>query len=157
MMMGSVYLAYSAYYVSLNVPEVKTAISVIINLLYLLLFIVIIKNSVEVLYTLRINRANVSNNGDNPMRDVINLKISMIKKFIYIITVFFAYELVVHGIIPIMNQDSEFNIFKTVMHQVVDYLICVALLVTYRPREWPDYFNLGIAEDPFFGIVDDNE
>ena len=55
MMMGAVYLTYSAYYVSVNVNGVKSFISMIINVLYIVLFVVVIKNSLQVLAVLKMH------------------------------------------------------------------------------------------------------
>lgn len=42
MLMGAVYLTYSAYYVSVNVNGVKNLIGLIINGLYVFIFIMIL-------------------------------------------------------------------------------------------------------------------
>jgi hypothetical protein len=49
MLMGAVYLTYSAYYVSVNVNGIKNLIGMIINVLYLALFVIILRNSCYVL------------------------------------------------------------------------------------------------------------
>ncbi len=53
MLMGAVYLSYSAYYVSVNSPNIKNIIGMIINVLYVMLFIIVIRNSLEVLTVLK--------------------------------------------------------------------------------------------------------
>jgi hypothetical protein len=45
MMMGTVYLTYSAYYVSMNMHGVKSFINVVLNGLYIFLFFIVFKNS----------------------------------------------------------------------------------------------------------------
>jgi hypothetical protein len=45
--MGAVYLTYSAYYVSINIQGMKLFIGFILNLLYLALFVVVVKNTME--------------------------------------------------------------------------------------------------------------
>jgi len=54
LLMGAVYLAYSAYYVSMNIPGMKLFIGFILNLLYLVLFIVVVKNILETRSMLRL-------------------------------------------------------------------------------------------------------
>ena len=49
LLMGSVYLAYSAYYISSSSSNVRNTISMIINMLYVLLFVIVIRNSLSVL------------------------------------------------------------------------------------------------------------
>lgn len=55
MLMGAVYLTYSAYYVSVNVNGIKNLIGMIINVLYLALFVIILRNSCFVLQTLKMH------------------------------------------------------------------------------------------------------
>jgi hypothetical protein len=55
MLMGAVYLTYSAYYVSGSVKGVKTLISMIINLLFIALFAFVVRNSNGVLMVLKIH------------------------------------------------------------------------------------------------------
>lgn len=62
MMMGAVYLTYSAYYVSVNVNGIKSLISMIINVLYIVLFVVVVKNSLKVLAVLKMHHAIIQNN-----------------------------------------------------------------------------------------------
>jgi hypothetical protein len=47
LLMGAVYLTYSAYYVSINIQGMKLFIGFILNILYLGLFVVVIKNTME--------------------------------------------------------------------------------------------------------------
>ena len=46
-MMGAIYLVYSAFYVSINIEGMKLFISVILNALYLILMIIVMKNTHE--------------------------------------------------------------------------------------------------------------
>jgi hypothetical protein len=78
MMMGAVYLTYSAYYVSVNVNGIKSLISMIINILYIVLFIVVIKNSLKVLAVLKLHYSIIQNNDVLSLQDSIRLKISII-------------------------------------------------------------------------------
>lgn len=52
-MMGAVYLTYSAYYVSINIQGMKLFIGFILNILYLSLFIIVVKNTYETRQQLR--------------------------------------------------------------------------------------------------------
>lgn len=62
MLMGAVYLTYSAYYVSVNVNGIKNLIGMVINILYIGLFIYVIRNSLFVLRTLKMHYEIVRNN-----------------------------------------------------------------------------------------------
>ena len=62
LLMGAVYLTYSAFYVSINIPSMKLFIGFILNLLYLILFIVVVKNILETRQNLRMLISIVRNN-----------------------------------------------------------------------------------------------
>lgn len=62
MLMGAVYLTYSAYYVSVNVNGIKNLVGMIINILYLGLFIIVLRNSLFVLRILKMHYEIVRNN-----------------------------------------------------------------------------------------------
>lgn len=55
MLMGAVYLTYSAYYVSGSVKGLKTLISFIINMLFIALFAFVLRNSLNVLMILKVH------------------------------------------------------------------------------------------------------
>jgi len=115
--------------------------------LYVILFVVILKNSLEVLRVLRNHFQMVQNNASPELIRTLKLKISMTRTFVLIIQAFFLFEIVVHGFLPFLNTSSHFDSFATVFHQVYDFLINLALLVNFRPRHWPEYFGLGILDD----------
>ena len=47
LMMGAIYLVYSAFYVSINIEGMKLFISVVLNALYLILMVVVLKSALE--------------------------------------------------------------------------------------------------------------
>jgi len=47
LMMGAIYLVYSAFYVSINIEGMKLFISILLNALYLILMVIVLKNSTE--------------------------------------------------------------------------------------------------------------
>ena len=55
MLMGAVYLTYSAYYVSNHIESVRNLITMVLNLIYLSLFYVVVKNATNVLTVLRMH------------------------------------------------------------------------------------------------------
>lgn len=60
--MGAVYLTYSAYYVSINIQGMKLFIGFILNILYLGLFVVVIKNTLETRQALQTEFTILRNN-----------------------------------------------------------------------------------------------
>lgn len=53
MIMGAVYLSYSTYYVSFGMERIKTLIGASINLLYIVIFGIVMKNSHNVVSVLQ--------------------------------------------------------------------------------------------------------
>ncbi len=78
MIMGAVYLTYSAYYVSAHIENVKSLITVVLNLIYLTLFYIVIKNTLKALLILRMHNSVIRHSGIMALRDTIMLKIRML-------------------------------------------------------------------------------
>ena len=53
-LMGAIYLAYSAYYISSDTSGVKSLISGVITVLYIIIFVFVMKNTLHILFTLRV-------------------------------------------------------------------------------------------------------
>eukprot|EP00349_Pseudokeronopsis_sp_Brazil_P008013 CAMPEP_0202967764 /NCGR_PEP_ID=MMETSP1396-20130829/12761_1 /ASSEMBLY_ACC=CAM_ASM_000872 /TAXON_ID= /ORGANISM="Pseudokeronopsis sp., Strain Brazil" /LENGTH=155 /DNA_ID=CAMNT_0049693213 /DNA_START=484 /DNA_END=951 /DNA_ORIENTATION=- len=152
MLMGAVYLTYSAYYVSVEVNGVKTFISMIINGIYLLVFFLIVANSLQVLRVLRLHHSFLAANEVQGLQETIEMKVDMMRKFLVIATAYFLFELFIHGVVPIARRDQDFNDFNIILHQFYDFAINCLLLFVFRPRLFPEYFSLGILEAPLLGV-----
>ena len=100
MMMGAVYLTYSAYYVSISVDNVKNIIETLLNSLYMILFYLILKNSLQILLVLN---QHLGFANSTAIQETLRLKIKMYKRFIIIIVAFFLFEIVVHGFLPLQE------------------------------------------------------
>ena len=70
----------------------------------------------------------------------------MMKKFTVLATFYFMYEIIINGLIPYMREGEDFSPVYVVLNQVFDFMITLSLLVTFRPRVWPEYFSLGIMD-----------
>lgn len=122
----------------------KLFIGFILNILYLALFIVVVKNTFETRQMLKQELAFVQQSDFRPMAVAINLKINIMSKYFIVAGCYFFYELIINGLIPTFNGDSEsFNPFANVIQQFYDLFIIVCLLIVFRPRIWPEYFSLG--------------
>lgn len=126
------------------------------NLLYLILYAFVLKNSSEVRQGLKNQLIIIRANEVRSLLPSISLKLSMMNKYFWIVNGYFLYELIVNGLIPtIMTNSDEFNPVDNVMQQVYDLLIIVALLFVLRPRVWPEFFSVGLLDAPF-GEADGN-
>ncbi|CDW83108.1 UNKNOWN [Stylonychia lemnae] len=146
-LMGFVYLSYSAYYVSQNVAEIKNLVTIIINILYFCLYVYIVRNTLIVLVNLRSHLNVLRTNNIGNLQETLILKISIMRYFAFIATAYFSFEIVAHGILPYYLLSDGFDSLTTILYQIIDLIILSCLLWTLRPRQWPEYFNLGILED----------
>lgn len=78
------------------------------------------------------------------MAVAISLKLSIMRQYFYVSSIYFFYELVINGLIPTFNGDSDaFDPYANVIQQFYDLFIISCLLLVFRPRMWPEYFSLG--------------
>ena len=70
---------------------------------------------------------------------------------------YFLFELIVNGIVPAFQSEQEqFDPYTGVIQQFYDLTIIGSLLIIFRPREWPEYFSVGLL-DGGQGFNNDNE
>lgn len=99
-MMGAIYLVYSAFYVSINIEGMKLFISVVLNALYLILMVIVLKNSHETRSLLKAQQRCIYENDIEQLKDAIDLKTGIMTKFTIISVFYFGFELVINGLIP---------------------------------------------------------
>jgi len=144
LLMSSVYMSYSAYYFSFGgFDTLRTITELTINFLYILLGFLVVRNSLMAVESLR-EHLNQLPNANSPLQESITLKVNMMRGFFMLGTLIFAYEIFMHAILPIFMPTDE-NASVTIMHQSYEYFLILGLLWNFRPREWPEYFNLEVA------------
>lgn len=77
------------------------------NLLYLVLFIVVVKNTLETRANLRMQFNIIRNNEVRQLFDALRLKLSMMNKFFVVACCYFLYELIVNGLLPTFEPDQD--------------------------------------------------
>ena len=152
MLMGAVYLSYSAYYVSMNMHGIKNFINFILNGLYIFLFLLIFRNCIKVLRVLNNHQNFIVGLEGIQIQETLKLKIGMMKRFIIISSAYFLYEILFNGLLSWLKNDGGFNSVYVVINQIFDFMITLTLLATFRPRIWPEYFNLSIIENSLLGL-----
>ena len=142
LLMSSVYMSYSAYYFSFGgFDTLRTITELTINFLYILLGFLVVRNSLMAVESLR-EHLNQLPNANSPLQESITLKMNMMRGFFMLGTLIFAYEIFMHAILPIFMPTDE----NAIMHQSYEYFLILGLLWNFRPREWPEYFNLEVAQ-----------
>jgi hypothetical protein len=88
----------------------------------------------------------------NQFAEIFQLKLSIMRKFVIIISAYFTIEIINHGIIPIalraLSADSKsYDKLATIIHGSFELVINVCLLFILRPRDWPMYFYMPIFDN----------
>jgi len=116
MLTGTVYVTYSAYYVSINSSHLRNIAATFINTLQIIIFAIVLRNSLSVLQQLKFHFDIIRNNGVLQLQECLKTKISMIKKFIAIATAYFLFEISFHGLYPVMKHHQGFNPYSIILH-----------------------------------------
>ena len=155
-MMGAIYLVYSAFYVSINIEGMKLFISVVLNALYLILMVIVLKNASETRNLLKAQQRCIHDNEIDQLQESIDLKVGIMTKFIVIAVFYFGFELVINGLIPSVElaakqsthsgSQSTYNPWEEVIQQYYDLAIILCILFVFRARKWPEYFTVGLFD-----------
>jgi hypothetical protein len=100
--MGATYLIYSAYFVSTTVEGLSSLLQLLLNSLYVILMTVVVKNGYETRRLLKEQHRVIYENNVEPLMPSVNLKVKLINQFIWIAAVYFGFEIIVNGLLPIV-------------------------------------------------------
>ncbi|CDW85908.1 UNKNOWN [Stylonychia lemnae] len=121
-----------------------------------IMLLIIVKNTMETRQLLRLEFERLGREQFNAILPSTALKLSLMNKYFIIASFYFFYELIINGLLPTFESDSEsFDPYSIVVQQFYDLIIITMLLIVFRSRVWPDYFNLGF--EAVFGEQDNNE
>ncbi len=70
---------------------------------------------------------------------------------------YYFYEIVIYGLMPMVSTEYMYNSYATILHQLYDFTIHLALLWIFRPRTWPAYFNIGIYDGPLGDLEEEED
>lgn len=87
LVMGAVYLIYSAYYVAVNIEGIQFMMTLLLNSLYLMLMVIVMKNAVETRRLLKNQQKQIYENNVEPLMPSINLKVKLINHFIIVVQI----------------------------------------------------------------------
>jgi len=180
-----------------------------------MIFMIILKNSVKAHKKIKIENEMIREIQIRQLGDSGDLKLKIMKQFIFIVIVYFLFEIFVNGLIPFIrmftslfhaarnsatysdstildfthssshaeanpihvessshqttnpslatlgandyysynqkfiaiNDQAHFHSRLSIIHQYFDFLINMALLYIFRPRKWPQFFNLALFDN----------
>ena len=88
--------------------------------------------------------------GNTGISNSVKVKLQMMKGFIQVSRIYFIFEIVMHGVLPMISLlagDLASDTVIALLHQSIEFLVIMSLLVMLRPRDWPEYFSLDIFEN----------
>lgn len=62
------------------------------------------------------------------------MKITLIQNFIIVVVVFFMFEIIAHGLLPMTKTEDKYDLFTITFHFYYDTLVIILLMFTFRPR-----------------------
>lgn len=142
LLISAVYMSYSAYYFSFGLQTFKTLTEVSINLLYLLLSYLVLRNCYKLLRILGHHIRLAPD--ESPLMEALMMKRWMLRGFFMVSTTFFSYEIFMHSFMSLIHSSEKHNSFITIVHMTFEYLLVCFLMWVFRPREWPEYFGLEV-------------
>jgi hypothetical protein len=101
--MGGVYLCYSAFYVSANVDEIRNSILMALDLLYMVLFVALIKFSLKTKEFIDKQAAMYERDNAEQLIPQIKLKQHLLSVFIFMGSMYFLGEITMNGIVPVIK------------------------------------------------------
>lgn len=134
MIMGGVYLSYSAYFLSVDFRVIYIIMNVLMSILYASLGVIFIKNCVENIKLCESYLAEMVNGEANIMQDSLQVKKTMIKWIGVGAAGFCFTKILLYGIIN--NMEDEFITFKyELIPQGADFIWVTIILWVCRPRK----------------------
>mmetsp|Transcript_21747 Transcript_21747/g.20866 ORF Transcript_21747/g.20866 Transcript_21747/m.20866 type:complete len:378 (+) Transcript_21747:443-1576(+) len=148
MIMGGVYLAYSAYFLSNGFTGVLYFMLAVMILMYALMGIVNSKNIIQCIKLLQsfITQSNNDEIVDTQlMLPQLKLKKSILIKFLFITMGYYLLKVVLYMIFAISkNQIANWKFAAFV--SAMDFVFFGGILLVFRPRVWPQFYTLNLNE-----------
>ena len=100
LIMGSIYLVYSAFYISISVDGMRIFITAVLNVLYLIVMVIVLKNCCETRMLLKAQQKCIHENEIDQLKPSIDLKVSIMTKYMVISFLYFSCEIFLNGVMP---------------------------------------------------------
>ena len=151
MIMGAVYLLYSAYFLSVDFTSIYTIMSIIISLLYLGLAYAFTLNNYKNLKRISAHMIMQDPNQENVMAEAFLMKAQMIKWIAFAALGFSLNKFLDFALVNMLD-DSWAKVRARIVLQSFDFIWITSIMIVCRARkEWPPYFTLSINEVPGAG------
>ena len=98
--MGTVYLIYSAYFVAVNIEGLNSTVQLLLNSLYVILLTILLKNAYETRQLLLEQKRVIFENNVEPLMDAIVLKVKIMHQILLVAAFYFSVEIFLNGLVP---------------------------------------------------------
>lgn len=148
MVMGVIYLIYSAYFLSADFQSWTEVVNIFVAAVYLCLGVVNLRN----LYSqISIVKDYLVDQGPNAapaaFQQSVRLKYQMLRQLSVVIFIFFFNKFMLYALQGFNTADQLQHAKIITVASLVDTLNFAALLWIFRPRrQWPDYFTLTLGD-----------
>ena len=148
--MGITYLCHSAYYVSLPNSAFRGFMEWFMVFLYCYIFYFCMKYLIRCLAITDKLLSYLNRNRVWSLLPATELKSSMLRQYLVIMTLFFCEWVIFQGLIPAILEYFSLTLYLTTLIDMIqhfaDCIILGWLLITFRSRVWPDYFFIASLE-----------
>eukprot|EP00347_Sterkiella_histriomuscorum_P011895 403370686 len=156
MIMGAVYLTYSAYFLSADFIGISYFMKGLMAVLYLGLGLVNLKNLRETINMIKgYQTQSMRDNPNDIMLPALKLKETILKRFTVMMLGYFILKIIKYGLISFLGDETLSERFSLAV-QCFDLVFLGASLFIFRSRFWPSFYRLGLNElaVPFLNNLD---
>eukprot|EP00347_Sterkiella_histriomuscorum_P014152 403361963 len=146
--MGGIYLIYSAFYVSQDVKNVQNILNWTINIIDVAMIYVITKNNIINIFSLKQHHDIMIGNIGQDLSYSIRIKVQLYRSYTILVLAYFIYELFANGIYLLTQSQEEsqtLDPLSVIFQFYFDLMITSAIMLIFRPRQWPDYFFIQVS------------
>ena len=146
---GGIYLAYSAFYVSGDMSDIKYVIWFILVLFYAVAFVHCLRSLRLNINTVRVHLAFSRRNDVHFLDSGLMLKRRMLNFFFVLVTMYFLFKFAEVGVMQFWAWKYErLQRNLTVASHIADLSAVFVFMLIFRSRNWPQFFGLGLVEAP---------
>ena len=147
MVMGLIYLMYSAYFLSIDFSGMMEFVNIVLAFVYLILGIINFQSLTKQIYLVRQFLLNADETIPAAFQQSVRLKFKMLRQLQIVVLFFYLPKFILfsyEGVNP-ENEFAKAKLITTV--EFIDMVNFVGLLWIFRPRkQWPEYFSMGLGD-----------
>lgn len=153
LLIGFLYLMTCAQFLTIDFFWPALLVNLSLVLLQITLFWLAIRNSFKAIKEIRREQQIIYEMNFRPLMESVTLKFQMMRQYVLIIILYFFYKISVRGSYDLRTigqmGTKDTRLQRALMDEIteqnqwVDMALIICLLITYRPRMWPRFFEVG--------------